>query len=386
MKKTFFLAVLMAGCIQTDLEDPFPPALRLDNSISDITFRVDGSYPLDAIYTDDAGDSVEVAVEWSSSNDQTLSFDGNLAMPHEEGLVLISAEANGLTETTSINILPSREMISISGFVPIKQVGSTATLVANYINPDGATVPATPDWSSSNDAIASVNSSGQVTALMPGTTTISVSFNNVSSSMNLEVITGAVLVDPEIKITSFAAFLTEGDQFQFDADYNENGSVDHTVSVVWNSSDESILSIDAAGLATAIGAGTATISATFNNVNASVEVEVESGGTTERTGTLMGYRGYDISGQFTLSENQDGDIILTVTNYNPDGPGPYFYLTNQSSNVNNGLNLGEARTEGTISINVSDLDATTEIGTYNFLVVWCDPFNVLLGYGEFEDE
>lgn len=386
MKKIFFLPLLLAGCIQTDVEDPFPPTLMIDNTVSSIDFRVNGAYPLDAVYTDFTGEPADVPIGWTSSDDQVLSFADNIAMPHEEGLVIITAEANGLEETFAVEVLSSRELITISGFVPVKQVGSSATLIANYIDPDGTTLPnISPEWTSSVPSIAEVDNIGTVTALAPGNTTISVSFNNVSSSMNLEVTTDPVLADPEIKITSFAIFLSEGEQFQFEADYlNSSGEVDNSVTISWASSDESILSIDANGLATANASGTASIEASFEDVSASVIVEVEGGAITERTGSLMG-TGYDIVGDFRLNVNDDGDLILTVTGYRPDGPGPYFYLTNQSSNVNNGVNLGDARAGGDYTINVTEIDNSVQITTFNFLMVWCEPFRVRLGVGEFEN-
>ena len=387
MKKLFFLPFLLAGCIQTDIEDPTPPALMIDNEIRSIEFRVDGSYPLNAIYTDFAGDEIDVTVTWTSSDNRVLSFNNNVAMPHEEGLVIIAAEANGLEQTFAIDVLPSREAITISGFIPVKQVGSSATLIANYIDPDGVTdITAVPAWTSSNEDIASIDQSGRVTALAAGNTIISVSFNNVSTSLSLEVTNEAVMVEPEIKITSFAIFLSEGSQFQFEANYlNERGEVDETADISWSSSDGNVLSIDAStGLATANTAGNATITASFEDVSASVTVEVEGEAITERTGNLMG-TGYDIQGDFKLSMNEDGDLILTVTGYVPDGPGPYFYLTNQNSNVNNGINLGEARLGGDITINITEIDDSVGISSFNFLMVWCEPFRVRLGVGEFEN-
>ncbi|MDE0471638.1 MAG: DM13 domain-containing protein, partial [Ekhidna sp.] len=90
-------------------------------------------------------------------------------------------------------------------------------------------------------------------------------------------------------------------------------------------------------------------------------------------------------GDFTINRNQDGDVILTVTNYQPAGPGPYFYLSNQNNSVANGLELGKAETGGNITINVSEIDNSVDLTTYNFLLVWCKPFNVRLGFGEFNN-
>ena len=382
----FLILIWLVGCIQTDLEDPFTPTLQIDNEISNVVFRVNGSYPLSAVYKDDTGEPTEVSIEWESSDDATLSFDGNIANPHREGLVLITATFDGLSETFPVEVLASREMISISGFISLKQVGTSAALTANYIDPDGKTTPVNVNWSSSNTGVATIDENGQVNAIAIGTSDITASFNTVSSMMSLEVIAGEVMQDPIIRITKFAMFLNEGEQFQFEADYiNDSGILDENASISWSSSNESVISINSNGLATANAVGTSTITASSQNISTSIDMEIEGSNVEERTGSLMG-TGYDIEGDFVLSENEAGDLILTITNYKPDGPGPYFYL----SNINeprqvDGINLGDASTSGDITINVSEIDENATLLTYDFLVIWCQPFGVRLGVGEFEN-
>ena len=76
MKKYKLLIFLgLFGCIQTDLEDPFTPTIRIDNSVSDINFRISGSYVLKAVYTDDSGEEVNTDYTWSSSNTEVISVD-----------------------------------------------------------------------------------------------------------------------------------------------------------------------------------------------------------------------------------------------------------------------------------------------------------------------
>ena len=377
--------MLFVGCVQTDFEDPFPPTFRIDNAVSEIDFRVSGIYPLDAVYTDDTGEPAEVPITWTSSDESVISFQGNEAHVLGEGLVIIRANANGLEDSQAIETLPSRELIQITSFASVLQIGTSSTFNFAYIDPNGVTLDnVSPAWSSTNPDVATIDANGDVSALAEGTTDISVQFGNASDVVTLEVQTDPVLVDPEIRITSFALFLDEGEQFQFEADYfDENGMVDSDAVISWSSSDASVLSITSQGLAAVVASGSAVVEASFDGVTSSVQVTVQ-GEVNTRSGSLMG-TGYDISGDFTLSENADGDLILTVTNYVPDGPGPYFYFTNQNSNVANGLELGDAEQAGSYEINISEIDSTVELSTYNILMIWCKPFNVRLGYGEFEE-
>ena len=556
MKRIYLLSLILIGCVETDLEDPFPPTLMIDNAISEIDFRVSGMYPLSAVYTDDTGEAAEVQISWTSSDDAILSLDENgLATAKKEGSVTITASYNGLEDitdaitvsasremisisgvssirvgksavftanyldpngetttmsptwsssntsvatvdengqvtavaegmvnitasfgnvanTVAVKVLASREMISISGFMPTIQVGNSAPFKANYINENGvADATVTINWSSSSTSIATVDKDGLVTAVAEGMVDITASSGNVSDVVTVEVTDESVMVEPkiqiikfpsslevgtqftleasytnergevdgtvaivwassntsvatvdgngqltavtegmvsitasfgsasamvaveitdesEIQITKFASFLKVGEQFAFEASYtNTSGMVDDMAAITWSSSNAAFLSIDENGLATANAEGSAKITAAFQSTSATVDVMVEAANTvTERSGSLRG-TGYTIKGDFTINRNQDGDVILTITNYQPDGPGPYFYLSNhaESRRLPDGPELGEGDMSGDIIINVSDIDSSIDLTTYNYLMVWCKPFRVRLGFGEFNN-
>lgn len=385
MKKLPFILLLLIGCIQTDFEDPFEPTFRIDNAIRDIEFRVSGSYPLSAVYTDDTGEPAEAEVEWRSTDEDVITFEGHIATVHSEGFTTIVASANGLTASRTVETVGSRGSLLISGFTPIIQSGNTTPFKFNFINADGQTDNSiSPIWSSSNESVATIDMAGNLTAISSGTTDITIDLDGTGNVIEVEVTEDEVMVDPVIRIFTFAQFLEVGDQFQFEADhYDESAQItDNTIS--WSSSDESVLTINSAGLATPISSGDAVVEASVEGVSATIDVTVEGGVVIGRTGMLMG-TGYDIEGDFVLSEADNGDLILTIENYKPDGPGPYLYLANQTSNVANGLNLGAASSAGNLTINVSAIDAQVGVNTYDYVIVWCEPFSVRLGYGEFEN-
>ncbi|MFY0598650.1 MAG: Ig-like domain-containing protein [Cyclobacteriaceae bacterium] len=384
-KLGFTILILFSSCIQTDLQDAFPETIRIVNG-KDLVFRVGGTYNLKGEYTDISGEPVPTSIVWSSSDESILSFEDSVAFAHAEGSVKITAEANGLQDEMTVEVLGSRELLNISKSVSVLQIDRTFTFDIVYNDISGTPVDINPVWTSSDTQVASISQSGLVTAISQGTTNISASYMDLSDTVQLTVTISGEEVDPEIKITEFAMFLTVGSNFTFAAQYTgSDGSPVDSPDFIWTSSNTNVATVSNEGIVTAISVGTTNIGVSFEGINTSIMLTVDdASNVTPRTGTLMG-TGYSISGDFTLGINATGDLILTIEGYVPAGPGPYFYLTNSDANVANALNLGDAKIAGDITINVSEADSEATINSFNYLMIWCEPFGVRLGVGQFEN-
>ena len=380
--------VLFGSCIQTELEPALTENLRT-LKLGDTEFIVNGTYELEAAFTNSDGilDTLGPELQWTSSDPAILSFSGNEATALQDGEVSISVQMEELMDTDTIVIKPSQESITISSARKL-QTGSSFKFKVNYTDISGDVKEVTPEWESSDESIATVSPEGLVHGLAGGITQITASFGNVTDQVSLEVtdtlVTGE---DPKIQLTRFDEFLEVNETFTFVAFYiGTDGQVDESVALQWMSSDTDILTIDQSGNATALSVGMATITVSFGTVTTMLVVEVQSSSAaTKRTGTLMG-TGYSISGTFSLEENPSGDLILKVTNYRPDGPGPYFYLTTENKPRSiQGLKLGKANVGGDHEINVSAKDRSVTLNTYDYLTIWCEPFGVRLGVGRFDN-
>lgn len=383
MKKYLVICLVLTGCIDTDFQDSIPENLRIIN-IESIEFRVNGTYELQAEYTDNSGGTANVPITWTSFDPSILEINGNSATGIAEGMVTIKATALEQEDTFSVEVLDSRESIQISGFPEKIQTSRTFQFTVNYINVEGENMTISPTWTSSNTEIATVNSVGVVMGIKAGNVSIMASFGNVSDRVSVDIIDGSVSIDPKLCITTFVEFMTVGDNSSFVAGYfGTDGQVDESATISWSSSDTGVLTINDNGLASAIAVGVATITASSGGVRASVEVKVAvETTTTERTGILQ-RNGYAISGSFRLFINSEDELILSVTDYQTGGPSPYFYLAHQSTSVINGLKVSEAKSSGDFTYTISDLDASTELYTYDYLVVWCEPASITLGSGQF---
>ena len=377
------LGLSLWGCIGTDVEPPISPVIRLIGIPNQ--FHETGTYLLDAMYMNERGMEEEVSFEWQSSAPTILSVDQNgVAQALSPGFADVTVRFEGLQTATTIAVFPSEESISIIEAPDSLSVGQTFTLRAEYLDRSGAVAVSSEavTWTVDDERVAQIDENGTIRGLWVGVVQVKVTSGEVSDSVSFEVNRAETVFEEELRMVAFTEQLSVGSSFQFEAQYfNSAGEVDPTVVPEWSSSAPTILSIDENGLASALTEGRASITASGNGRSRIVSVIVDSGVTTVvRSGSLRG-TGYNISGDFSLV--QEGEqLLLNFENasIDPNAPGPYFYLSNQERSVSGGVNLGKSQ-DGTFSINVTAIMANTTVDTYDYVVVWCEPFNVTLGVG-----
>lgn len=135
------------------------------------------------------------------------------------------------------------------------------------ITPANATNAVT--WSSSDSRIAKINSSGIITAISPGTVTITAEIDS-----NIAIATINVVKAPTIQsivLSDSEVDLYEGKTKQLTATLNPENAVG---TIKWTSSDLNIATVDGNGKITAIGEGSAIITAKIGNISAQCIVNV----------------------------------------------------------------------------------------------------------------
>src|SRR5262249_36633610 len=153
-------------------------------------------------------------------------------------------------------------------------VGQRATATASLTDSAGATVTKPVTWASSNTSVASVDAGGTVTAMTPGTSSISASADGITGSQAMTVIVApvaTVLGNP-----SSAALITGG-TFQLGAVTLDANNVPLTGrTVTWTSDASGVATVSASGLVTAVAVGTATITATSEGKTGTAAVTVSA--------------------------------------------------------------------------------------------------------------
>ena len=142
------------------------------------------------------------------------------------------------------------------------------------------------EWSSSNENVAIVDSTGFITALSPGNAIISVKIpeTNVYAELKVEVL--PILVT-SISLNESLINLSFGEQYQFEPIILPENSTNKNLK--WYSSNDAAVTISNSGLATRVGSGRCIIMAmTLDGTNlvAICEIEDPADGISERSETL----------------------------------------------------------------------------------------------------
>ncbi len=114
-------------------------------------------------------------------------------------------------------------------------------------------------WTSSNTAVATVNSSGLVTAVATGTATITVKTADGNKTATSAITVSAIPVS-SVAVSPTSASLYTGNAQQLTATVSPTNATNKNVT--WSSSNTSVATVNSSGLVTAVAAGTATITAT----------------------------------------------------------------------------------------------------------------------------
>jgi uncharacterized protein YjdB len=214
----------------------------------------------------------------------------NQAITRRAGLTLIllalaACVACDRSSSTS-NVTPVLTSISVTPTGASTTVGGTQqfTATANYSSGPSQNVTSSATWSSSNTAVASIQSTGQSTpglasGVVLGSVTITASLSGVSGSTSLSVAIAPVVTSLSIAPTS--ASMTVGNTLQFiaTAGYNDGSIKIVTSSASWSSSDATIASIQTAGastpgLAAGVAPGNVNVTASYGGVDSVTTLNV----------------------------------------------------------------------------------------------------------------
>ena len=246
-------------------------------------------------------------VKWSSSNEVVAAVDSNGKVTAKKAgtAVITATSSNGKTAGCTVTV--KQKEIAITGIGLNKSTtslteGESETLTAT-ITPSNATGDKTVKWSSSNEAVAVVDSNGKVTAKKAGTAVITATSSNGKSASCTVTVKQKEIAITGMSLNKSTTSLTEGESETLTATIApSNATGDKTVK--WSSSNEAVAAVDSNGKVTAKKAGTAVITVTSSNgKSASCTVTVK------QKDTYTGLR--DVNGTLTYFTNGQADKTYT---------------------------------------------------------------------------
>lgn len=226
------------------------------------------------------------AVTWSSSS-AAIALEIGQATPiisgTTAGSATLTASLNGVTGSETITISPALlKAIQIQVDTDQLLVGQSLTLnaIGDYSDGTRRDITQTVLWASDAETFHVSNataSKGLVTAIGAGSAALSAQHGGVAATVTLRSVVAAATrleISPpaaRLPITTLQAFIAT-------ATYADGSSRDVTADAIWESSDSQMVSIgnNPRGLATARAVGAATITARFNNLDATAGVTVNA--------------------------------------------------------------------------------------------------------------
>ena len=273
----------------TDKRDTTTPA---DVKVSRITLSASTGLTL----TKGQTQKLTATVAPANATNKTVTWktsDKNVATVSENGLVTAvgggdatitctAKDGSNVKATCKVTVTVPVLGIQLSQTSAALTVGDTLTLTKT-IYPSDATNQAVT-WTSSSDAVASVDSNGKITAKTAGSAVItckSVSDNSVVGICNVTV-KAKVQTPSEIKVNKITlnkttASVTKGKTLQLTATVTPGNATNKEVK--WSTSNKNVAMVSPSGLVTAKSAGTTTITCTAQDgsgVKATCKITVKN--------------------------------------------------------------------------------------------------------------
>ncbi len=213
---------------------------------------------------------------WTSANPSVVTV-------NTSGVV--SAVAEGTTQITvrTVNVVDSATVIvkRIAASVALSvddilftELAKSETVTATILDGGGQSLPSsTMVWSSADTAVATVSSSGEVTSVGQGATTVKGTADAVQASLSVRVATGPASIDVDpasVALTALGDTVTVGGTVLDAAGAALSGVV---VTFEWG--DTTIVDVDkVTGLITATGLGSTTVTVVGDTVRQNISVTV----------------------------------------------------------------------------------------------------------------
>ncbi|HEX6048310.1 MAG TPA: Ig-like domain-containing protein [Gemmatimonadaceae bacterium] len=276
------------------------------------------------------------AVSWTSGAPSIAPVSGDGVVTGASiGTAIVFATIDGVigTATVTVRQVPVAT-VTISPPTAEVVAGGTVQLSASVRDGNGAELPGRlVGWSSSDDATATVSSTGLVSGIKAGTVTITASSEGKSGTATVTVTPPAPAPVASVVVTPSTATVIAGQTTTLQArTLDANGGELTGRAVSWSSDNPGVANVSQSGVVTGVAPGTATITATSEGKSGTAAITVDpappapvatvtvspetvnltTGGTRQISVTLRDAQGNELSGR-TVTWQTGNAAVATVS-------------------------------------------------------------------------
>jgi uncharacterized protein YjdB len=231
-----------------------------------------------ATYSDGSTANITSSATWGVATGSIASVSNvGLATAAAAGSTNVTASLSGMSGAAALTVKAATVVsISVTPSTVTINVGATEQFTATATYSDGTTanVSSTATWTVGTGSIASITGAGLATATAAGSTNVTASLSGMSGAADLTVKAATVV---SISVTPSTATINVGatEQFTATATYSDGTTANVSSTATWTVGTGSIASITSAGLATAMAAGSTSVTASLSGVSDSANLTVQ---------------------------------------------------------------------------------------------------------------
>ena len=310
------------------------------------------------------------SVSWAIDDNSVATVGaGGLVTAVQNGSATVTATSGSASGTASVTVAQRPASVEVSPAADtLFALGDSLQLNAEPLDANGNPVQdATIAWSSEDDAVATVDSNGLVTAAGNGTANITAAAEGASG--NAAVTVSQVIVEMGVAPAATTLF-SLGDTVRLVAvGVDANGHPGPAVAVMWMSKNYAIAAVDSTGLVTAVGNGTTDVFATSGEARDSAGITVAQLASEVRVTPAFDTLAVGETARLSAAALDRNGNEVQDTHYIWSAPHPHVVTVDESGLVTAvGPGTGEIRVKATraganyIGVAVITVTASTSAG------------------------
>jgi len=230
-------------------------------------------------YSDGSSKDLTASAQWKSSDSSVASIAAaGKVTAVGAGTVTVTATSGQMQATAIVQVTSAATNLASIAVSPAGSslpVNTSLQFTATGTYKDGSSRDLTSlvNWASFATATATINAGGLATGVAAGSTTITASLGTIIGSTSLTVTAptiSSIVVTPD----GLTLGIGIGEQYTATAIYSDGSTQDLVSGVTWTSSAPGVASINSSGLATTVGAGSATITAKVGSLTDTTQLTV----------------------------------------------------------------------------------------------------------------